>query len=1273
MKYDTMKSALKRIFPSKPLGNENDDENAKAINIKAEAYYANRKYFGQRQFFKPDMKNKQYNPKNKLGEISRCAVCDSKMHWADKCPHNPRHKSVHVAEGIDDPRPSKCQPDSDEEVVENPMEFVNAIFLTECQDNEIYVTETSGCAILDTACTKTVCGESWFSDYVDKLDDNFKKSVKIQKGGTGFKFGDGREVISTKSVMLPAIISGALCYIKADVVKDKLPLLLSKSTLKKAGTTINLENDEAIMLGKPVELQFTTNGHYCIDIHPCQASKIQQRDRKDVFTSSIYTKSDKEMRKEILKLHKQFGHASEDNLIRLIKTGNKSLSSDITSIIREVTNECEICLLHKRAPPRPVVGLPRSNEVNETVALDLHQLGPSLWYLHVIDEFSRYSNAALIHSKSPKIIIQKFLQFWVSIFGAPRRVISDNGGEFNNEEFRDMCENFNISVKTTPAYSPWSNGVCERHNQILTNILIKIKKDVQCNWETALAWSVCAKNSLVNNSGFSPTQIMFGRNINLPSVMKDDLPALEGKTISEKVGEHINTLHASRKAFIEAESSQRIRRALRSNTRPYSGNFEIGEDVYYKRNDSNEWKGPGRVLGKDGVLVFLRHGGQLIRAHTSRVQKLKQNNNSLNHVSRQIDEQQSEISNDTDYEKTEISQVEETALPETLQERHPDSSEEQAHIPCQSCNEEPSYDQVHNMVLKKNQMVTFKNDGILCEAEILNRAGKATGKYRNCFNVEYKSPSHLSGVKHCVDFDQVQELQVIPPQQESMVLNNVRKESHVFVTEDIDFDEAKAKELQSWQENDVFDECANEGQKCISVKWVCSLKNTDKGILPKARLVARGFEDPDIDNVEKDSPTCSKDALRTVIAITAQKGWRLQSIDIKTAFLQGEKLQRNVYLIPPREAKCMPGKIWRLKKCVYGLTDASLQWYGRVKRFMLENKGKMTKNDPAVFCWHEAKSLQGIIAVHVDDFLWAGTVKFQQSVLPKLRETFKIGNEESKSFKYIGIEIDHDKNEVLLNQTEYISNLTPIKIHSGRNSDDSVTIKERDELRSKIGQFLWVSGQTRPDIAYDVCILATNFKNATVRDLFLANKVLRKLKSNPFSLKFQNLGPNENLNLVCYTDASFASLNDGGSQSGSLVFLVGESGYCNLLSWESKRIRRVVKSSLAAETLALSNGIDTAAFVASLFAEIWNGDINDEKLPIELVIDNLSLYEAIKSNKQVQDKRLRVDIAIVKEMIKNKEVSNVYWVEGKLQLADTLTKSGVSSSKLVDILCNGQF
>ena len=49
--------------------------------------------------------------------------------------------------------------------------------------------------------------------------------------------------------------------------------------------------------------------------------------------------------------------------------------------------------------------------------------------------------------------------------------MSDNGGEFANSDFMDMCEQLNIIPLTTAAESPWSNGINERHNAILGNTI----------------------------------------------------------------------------------------------------------------------------------------------------------------------------------------------------------------------------------------------------------------------------------------------------------------------------------------------------------------------------------------------------------------------------------------------------------------------------------------------------------------------------------------------------------------------------------------------------------------------------------------------------------------------------------------------------------------------------------------------------------------------------------------------------------------------------------
>ena len=78
------------------------------------------------------------------------------------------------------------------------------------------------------------------------------------------------------------------------------------------------------------------------------------------------------------KIHKQFGHASAENLKRLFQNTGK-FNSEITSLMDATVKKCKTCKVYKKPKPRPIVGLSRATDFNQTVAMDLHQLSDNLW------------------------------------------------------------------------------------------------------------------------------------------------------------------------------------------------------------------------------------------------------------------------------------------------------------------------------------------------------------------------------------------------------------------------------------------------------------------------------------------------------------------------------------------------------------------------------------------------------------------------------------------------------------------------------------------------------------------------------------------------------------------------------------------------------------------------------------------------------------------------------------------------------------------------------
>ena len=87
-------------------------------------------------------------------------------------------------------------------------------------------------------------------------------------------------------------------------------------------------------------------------------------------------------------------------------------------------------------------------------------------------------------------------------------------------------------------------------------------------------------------------------------------PALECTTTSESVSKLLFKLNEARRFFIEADSSNRIKRALKSNVRYDNGPFVLGDRVFFNRDSDDRWKGAA-IIGLDGAVVYVRQRGKV--------------------------------------------------------------------------------------------------------------------------------------------------------------------------------------------------------------------------------------------------------------------------------------------------------------------------------------------------------------------------------------------------------------------------------------------------------------------------------------------------------------------------------------------------------------------------------------------------------------------------------------------------------------------------------------
>ena len=444
----------------------------------------------------------------------RCNVCESIRHFQGDCPdaweNLNSNNEVHEVEDV-------------KEVHVGDYSF---------EDKQVLICEAFNAAVLDSACSKTVAGKVWKDTYIESLSPSEKHQVKTFPGGTMFKFGGEDKRESVEKVQLPVTIVGEKTFITTDVVDSDIPLLLSKPDMKRFGVKLDLETDTANIFGKKIELETTSSGHYCVPLRECVMPV------EGVYLA-VGDKHPDEKKKVIQKLHRQFAHPSAKSLKSLLKSA-EVLDKESEEKITEITENCTICKRYKKTPSRPAVCLPLASRFKEAVAMDLKEFKPGIYFLHMIDLYTRFSLAKVIKRKLPSVIVDNVILMWIaSGLGPPEKFLTDNGGEFCNEVYKEMAEQFNVQVCTTGAQSPWSNGICERNHSVTDAAVCRMLEDEPYkSVETALAWAVNAKNAMLNHNGFSPYQLVYGQTPNLPSVLSNKLPALESSVNSGTVAKH---------------------------------------------------------------------------------------------------------------------------------------------------------------------------------------------------------------------------------------------------------------------------------------------------------------------------------------------------------------------------------------------------------------------------------------------------------------------------------------------------------------------------------------------------------------------------------------------------------------------------------------------------------------------------------------------------------------------------------------------------------------
>lgn len=514
------------------------------------------------------------------------------------------------------------------------------------------------------------------------------------------------------------------------------------------------------------------------------------------------------------------------------------------------------------------------------------------------------------------------------------------------------------------------------------------------------------------------------------------------------------------------------------------------------------------------------------------------------------------------------------------------------------------------------------------------------------------------------------------------------KERHLTAEEKEAFRQAKTKEWMSFVDNNVGEIAMRAGidpQRIIGSRWVLTWKLVDGAKVPKARLVLLGYQDPDLGEYTRSSPTLTRTGRTLVLALMAQFVWQVFSLDAKNAFLAGDISSRSkpLYMQLPKdllEMMQLPAdSVYKLRKSAYGLAEAPIAWF-RCLRSKLENLNwKAHPLDECVMTLYDPEgSICGLMGIHVDDLLVGGCGPYFEGQMKQLETDLPFGARKYGSFVYTGIQITQTGNgPITIDQCHYIDNMEfmPCK-HLSPNQ----RLHGEDVTRFKAlcGSLAWAAIHTRPDKAFDVSWLASRGKDATQIDVKFGNSIMRSMKQYPLKHTFTRISEKvEDWRIITFHDAGWATRQSLHSQAGATIFMVdksvldGKRGGAMMVEWMCSKIPRVVRSSFEAEINSAQMALDTQEYVEAMLMIILHNltPLQWRKmqyhLPSALVGDNKGLYTAVMSANPIStkgEKRLTLEKMILKDHLKEYGV-RYCWTNAGHQLADCLTKLSTAGAR----------
>ncbi|KAM0043325.1 putative RNA-directed DNA polymerase [Helianthus debilis subsp. tardiflorus] len=647
--------------------------------------------------------------------------------------------------------------------------------------------------------------------------------------------------------------------------------------------------------------------------------------------------------------HKRLGHPSNSKLSHVNFLTNVALNSK---------DFCDSCVKAKFSRLPFPISFTKASAPFELLHCDVwgKYRTPSFtrasYFLTIVDDFSRAVWVFLLkHKHEASICLIYFhkmiqVQFEKNI----KRIRCDNGGEFTSNRMLDFYAKEGILLETTCPHTPQQNGVVERKHRHLLETARALK--FEANLPTRF-WGECILTAayVINR---------------LPSDVIDNKTPYEVLYNQDPSYEHMRVFGCL--AYYKSTETRGDKFEVRGRPGVFLGYppGTKGYKVYDARHNKiiisrdvkffeNIFPFSNNTPEKEEIFIFPSKWEEVIQT----------NNDHIGPTTLQVDDQ---MENEVD------------PSPNFVQEgstQGPDSFEP-TESP-QSANDD-NFDQYESGFENTQQ------NGSNSENAELPRQKRSKVRPKHLDDYEVKLPpsidhehsastqesSTVHPLAHFISYDKFTNAH--KAFLAAITLNNEPKHYNQAV-QDVKWREAMQREIKALEENNTWTLAElPKGKRAIDSKWVYKIKYKPNGEIEryKARLVAKGFTQMEgIDFHETFAPVAKLVTVRTLLTIAVKQGWHIHQLDVNNAFLHGD-LHEDVYMkIPQGFAKPNDNRVCKLQKSLYGLKQASRNWYQKFTSSLLEKGFKQTGADHSLFVFKE-KDVFIATLIYVDDVIIVG-------------------------------------------------------------------------------------------------------------------------------------------------------------------------------------------------------------------------------------------------------------------------------------------------------------